>query len=58
MNTLFRKKIIAMVISGLLLGGALSSELNAQQLDKKHPEKIKSKQKVDEHKHEHSEDES
>lgn len=58
MNTLFRKKIVAMVISGLLLGGALSSELNAQQLDKKHPEKIKSKQKVDEHKHEHSEDES
>lgn len=58
MNTLFSKKIVAVVISGLLLGGALSSELYAQQLDKKHPEKIQSKQKADEHKHENSEDES
>lgn len=51
MNTLFSKKIVAIVISGLLLGGTLSGEVHAQQLGTIEPKKTQPK----EHKHEHSE---
>lgn len=54
MNTLFSKTIVAIVIGSLFLGNTLSSKVYAQSVEANIP----SKQKVEEHNHEHSEDES
>ena len=53
MNTLFSKKLLAIVISGLFLGGTLSGEVYALQVNTIEPVTANPKK----HKHEHSESE-